>query len=153
MILVPVSVFKNGVFIVRLVCELFRLSTVHHIYAVVIAAFETKAFRNIDTQCFESAPFWCRSGSEFPFWIPVLPHLGKSDFFFSLSHSIASLTMIFLIIVNGVIIFSILDIILKFSGKKYCLSSCQPYHLHGIYTDPDPGKTTRIWPDPDPQHC
>jgi hypothetical protein len=49
---------------------------------------------------------------------PSFTHVGKSEKI-TFSHNIASLQwFIFLISVKGVIIFSILDSILKFSGKK-----------------------------------
>ncbi len=144
MILGPVSVFKNGVFIVRHGCKLFR----YHIYAVVIAAFQTKAFRNIDTQCFESAPFWCRSESEFPFWYPSIfgsYHMWENLNFFLLlvtalqvwQWSFSSLSMVFRPHIANFL-------------KKYCLSTLSfawNWFRFGS------GKITRIRPDPDPQHC
>jgi hypothetical protein len=55
---------------------------------------------------------------------------------------------ILLISVKGVIIFSYLHSILKFCGKKYCLST---FHMPGIDTDPDRhALDTDPGPDADP---
>ncbi len=56
--------------------------------------------------------------------IRILPHdlhkLERPNLFFTFIHNISSLhCLIFLVSVIGVINFNILDIILKFSGKKY----------------------------------
>jgi hypothetical protein len=49
---------------------------------------------------------------------PSFTHVGKSEFFSSFIHSSANLhSLIFLVIVIGVIILIFLDSLLKFSGK------------------------------------
>ncbi len=59
-------------------------------------------------------------------------------------HTNASLHC-FILLIRSVIIFSILDSILKFSGEKSSLS----LHLVEIDTDPDPDRLARD-ADPDP---
>jgi hypothetical protein len=66
---------------------------------------------------------------------PCFTHAEKSEKKFTLIHSCVSLySFIFLASVIGVIVFHILDSILKFSVKKYSLT----LHLVEIDTDPDP---------------
>jgi hypothetical protein len=95
-------------------------------------------------QCCETTSFWCWSGFGFPVLMPIqiririvvetmlilmriLPqdlHMSENLNFFTFSHSIASLQcFIVLISVECVIIFSILDSILKFSWNKFSLST------------------------------
>ncbi len=125
-------------------------------------------------QCCETTSFWCWSGLGFPVLMPnqiririvvdtmlilmrILPqdlHMSENLNFFTFSHSIASLQcFIVLISVECVIIFSILDSILKFSGTSLVY---QLFHLLGNDTVPDPAKwcgSTRFDLCPDPQHC
>ncbi len=69
--------------------------------------------------------------------IPSFILLENLKFCFTFSHNTARLQwFIILFSVNGVLIFSILNSILKFSGEK----AYQLYHVLEIDTDPDPAK-------------
>ncbi len=91
------------------------------------------------TQCCGSASFWCRSGSDFPFWCQSR-YGSYTKFYtcwkisnFSWLHSSASFhCFIFLLSVSGAIILNHLDNISKFSGKKKGLA------LNLVETDMNP---------------
>ncbi len=79
-------------------------------------------------QCCGSAPFWCRSGSDFPSWCWSWSGSGSHckvytcstvwNFFAFINSNVSLNCFLFLVSVIGVKFFGISDSLLKFFGKK-----------------------------------